>query len=183
MPEGVRAIAPGAFREKQNLIFLTLPESVERVGDSAFACCRALREIVLPAGVGSLGPEPFEGCDSLVSIVAPGMPPESFGTLSERVSAAVGYCRRGEGYPERTRAAYECFLGERCADILEAAIDRNLPDAVRYFTARCLIGRADFERVLEKAQKSRAMEIAALLLDYRAGGFAGDAFDKFDLDI
>lgn len=54
---------------------------------------------------------------------------------------------------------------------------------MRYFTARRLIGRADFERVLEKAQKSRAMEIVALLLDYRAGGFAGDAFDKFDLDI
>ena len=57
-----------------------------------------------------------------------------------------------------------------------------MPDALSYFTARRLIGRADFERVLEKAQRSRAMEIVALL-DYRAGGFEGGAFDKFALDI
>ena len=183
VPEGVCAIAPGAFREKQSLIFLTLPGSVKRVGEAAFVCCRALREIVLPGCVTELGKAPFEGCDSLISIVAPGIPPEVFDTAPERVSAALGFCRREGSYDGRSRAAYERFLGDYCVDILEAAVERNMPDALSYFTARRLIGRADFERVLEKAQRSRAMEIVALLLDYRAGGFEGGTFDKFDLDI
>ena len=66
--------------------------------------------------------------------------------------------------------------------ILEACIERNMPDAVRYFTEKRMIGQEDHARVLEKAQRSRAMEIVALLLDYRGSGLEDEnIFDKYDI--
>ena len=182
VPEGVEAIAPGAFAARRGAVFITVPESVSSIGEGAFAQCAGLKEIKFGAQVTSLGREPFAGCDSLESIIAPGMTPGSFGSRGEQVSAVIGFCRCPETYSGEVKAEYERWMEQNTAMLIEASVERNMPDAVRYFTARRLINSADFEAALEKAQRANAMEIVALLLDYRAVLPEGEnIFDKFEL--
>lgn len=110
------------------------------------------------------------------------MTPDSFETESEQISAAIGFCRAENMYDLETADAWRCWLSGNIDVVLTACIDRNMPDAVRYFAVHRLIGQQDHSRALEKAQKARTMEIVALLLDYRSSGLKRNTFfEQYEL--
>lgn len=94
IPEGIRSIGNGAFRECAGLTGVCIPESVTDIGSSAFygckdlldvtipegvteirewtfAWCTNLRDIRLPAGLASIGESAFSECRSLRSVTLP----------------------------------------------------------------------------------------------------------------
>ena len=181
VPDKASAIAPGAFRENKRILFLTVPDTVEKIGANAFRDCRLLRELRLPKSISELPPGALDGCEALQSITAPGMLPERFGRREDRVSAVIGFCRAWEEYSASADAAYRGWVSENAQMLLSAVIDRNMPDAVRFFTENALIDRESYLAALEKAQTARAMEIVALLLDYGKHLSSEDMFDKYDI--
>ncbi|MBR1671678.1 MAG: leucine-rich repeat domain-containing protein, partial [Fretibacterium sp.] len=168
VPDRAESVAPGAFREKKNIRFVTVPPSVTRVGPHAFAGCSGMREITLPASVHDLGAGPFDGCDALESIVAPGMGPEDF-EGEDRLCAVLGYCRRPEVYSSSRASAYEDWIQDEghALELLSAAIERNMSDAMRFFALSGHIPPDVYPQALDRAQRARRMEIVAILLDYR----------------
>lgn len=70
VPDGVTAIAAGAFRSC-SLTTIDFPDSLQTVGDDAFYGADALRSIVLPDGVSQLGRNAFFQCTALQSAVLP----------------------------------------------------------------------------------------------------------------
>lgn len=69
VPEGVREIGPGAFKECLQLRSITLPESLVRIGDEAFRGCTGLRSIQLGPNVEHVGYSAFRDCVRLQSLV------------------------------------------------------------------------------------------------------------------
>ena len=68
VPEGVRVIEAGAFRQRLNLTGVTLPESLEQIGEGAFDRCSQLTRIRIPGGVQSIGELAFSECENLKTV-------------------------------------------------------------------------------------------------------------------
>ncbi len=63
VPDGVEAVAPGAFAGLGGLVSVYLPESVLEIGEGAFRGCASLVRVSLPRRFeGALGPDAFAGC-------------------------------------------------------------------------------------------------------------------------
>ena len=63
VPDGVEAIAPGAFAGLGGLVSVTVPEGVLEIGEGAFRDCASLARVSLPRRFeGALGPDAFAGC-------------------------------------------------------------------------------------------------------------------------
>lgn len=71
IPDGITAIADGAFERCWNLTNVTIPNGVKTIGDDAFNYCRALTSITIPDGVTSIGNYTFFNCSSLTSVTIP----------------------------------------------------------------------------------------------------------------
>lgn len=84
IPEGVKAIAAGAFSEC-DLTEIHLPDSMREIGSNAFRWCSRLTDINIPDGVTSIGDSAFYGCSSLADINIP----ES---VTEIESGVFGLC-------------------------------------------------------------------------------------------
>ncbi|MBQ6582753.1 MAG: hypothetical protein IJH77_02870, partial [Mogibacterium sp.] len=65
--------------------------------------------------------------------------------------------------------------------LLRLAVDYQLLDAVHYYTDHDVLAMDQYHEVLEYAQKKKAMEIVALLLEYRSRHDEIDVFDKYQL--
>ena len=68
VPEGTRAIEPGAFAGTGLLKRVTLPEGVTAVGTRSFAGCPSLVRADIPASVTDFGHEVFSGCAELSDV-------------------------------------------------------------------------------------------------------------------
>lgn len=64
IPEGVVAIADGAFEECE-MLSVILPEGLVKIGDCAFKDCKNLLSINIPASLLVVGYEAFAGCEML----------------------------------------------------------------------------------------------------------------------
>ncbi|MBD5559109.1 MAG: leucine-rich repeat protein [Clostridia bacterium] len=72
IPEGITAIASGAFRDrKQQIEEVIVPEGVRELRPHTFARCRSLHKVVLPSSLQSIGPGAFQDCENLPSIEIP----------------------------------------------------------------------------------------------------------------
>ena len=71
LPEGIRAVGYGAFRDSERLESVSIPEGVVKIDSLAFAGCTNLREVNLPAGLAEIGYSAFENCTSLQQITLP----------------------------------------------------------------------------------------------------------------
>lgn len=72
IPEGITAIAAGAFYGNQNLTSIVLPDSLELLGERAFCSCTALKEVRLPKKVTVISKGVFAYCTQLQRIIAEG---------------------------------------------------------------------------------------------------------------
>lgn len=59
IPEGVRLISKGSFKDCKNLKSLSIPETVTYIGDYAFENCRSLKVLKLPGSLVHTGLLPF----------------------------------------------------------------------------------------------------------------------------
>ena len=72
IPEGVTAIAPGCFRENENVTEVILPEGMLYLGDEVFYRCPNLTKAVFPAGMEEIGERVFGFCENLEEITFQG---------------------------------------------------------------------------------------------------------------
>ncbi len=69
VPDGVEAIAPGAFAGLGGLVSVTVPEGVLEIGEGAFRDCASLARVSLPHRFeGALGPDAFAGCPAGLAV-------------------------------------------------------------------------------------------------------------------
>ena len=68
IPDGVRSIGDGAFKNCAALTSVTIPASVVIVGGRAFADCTGLTDVTIPEGVTDIGYSAFWGCTKLATI-------------------------------------------------------------------------------------------------------------------
>ena len=106
--ETVTSLAPGCFRDCDELTTIILPETITEIGKEAFAGCAALRGLYLPGSTASIGPRAFAGCIAMESIYIPG-------TVTEVASGAFDDCAAllylfYEGDFEDWKAVYPDFI-------------------------------------------------------------------------
>ena len=68
IPEGIKAIPPGAFCGCDNFEYFDLPESLTQIQSNTFRECTGLTEMVIPAKVETIGDSAFRGCTGLTSV-------------------------------------------------------------------------------------------------------------------
>ena len=68
IPEGIKQIAGGAFRNCSGLTSITIPNSVTSIGDGAFWGCSRLTSVTIPNSVTSIGEGAFYECSGLTSV-------------------------------------------------------------------------------------------------------------------
>lgn len=68
LPEGIKKIAFGAFKNKKEIEEITLPESLETIDDYAFYSCTSLKSIAIPKNVRSIGCLAFGKCENCKDI-------------------------------------------------------------------------------------------------------------------
>jgi hypothetical protein len=86
MGKSVIAIGHDAFRDRSDIVRVTLPASVELIHEESFKNCSNLVSITLPASIKTIGVMSFSGCsklahvripDSVRSISFPRLPPQA----------------------------------------------------------------------------------------------------------
>lgn len=119
IPSNVRTIAPGVFKDHDEIVQITLPESVQHIGEEAFADCDNLSNISggknlstikdkafygcpiqtvrIPATIESIGILAFGGTDVTDSVVFLGdnLPKVTYEESATRLSNDRGYCFDG----------------------------------------------------------------------------------------
>lgn len=71
VPDGIKAVAGGAFASCNLLTAVNLPASVEKLGYLVFGQCTSLEHVNLPGGITSLLNYTFQDCSKLQSISLP----------------------------------------------------------------------------------------------------------------
>ena len=71
IPESVRYISSGAFKDCSSLTSIVIPEGVIEIGHEAFWGCTSLKSIVIPESVKEIGASAFHGCTSLTDVIFP----------------------------------------------------------------------------------------------------------------
>ena len=71
IPDTVKSIQYGVFRNKTKIKSVTIPNSVTNIGNNAFNSCTALTSITIPDSVIDLGNATFYECSSLASVSLP----------------------------------------------------------------------------------------------------------------
>lgn len=71
IPDGITAIAGGAFDGCSGLTTIRIPATVASIGGGAFIYCTSLTSINIPSGVTRIAEYTFKGCSNLTSIVLP----------------------------------------------------------------------------------------------------------------
>lgn len=62
VPEGVKRIAPGVFKDHKGVTEVSLPNSLEVIGEEAFAGCSNLTRMVGGVGIREIRDRAFQGC-------------------------------------------------------------------------------------------------------------------------
>lgn len=71
IPEGVRYINNGAFKECTSLKSVKFPNSLKRIGSVAFSGCTSLSSVTFGSGIKSIEYYGFSDCESLKKVVLP----------------------------------------------------------------------------------------------------------------
>lgn len=71
VPDGIKAVAGGAFSSCNQLTAVNLPASVEKLGYAVFEQCTSLERVNLPEGITSILNYTFSGCSKLQGVSLP----------------------------------------------------------------------------------------------------------------
>lgn len=98
IPDGVKVICEGAFKDNKDIVSVRFPKTLAYLGEEAFSGCTALREIHLPpqAPLDCIGQGAFKGCTALENVFLGNIKyigDESFkGCTSLRTAVVFGEC-------------------------------------------------------------------------------------------
>lgn len=117
----VTGIGDEAFKDREDIVGITLPETVNSIGVEAFAGCTNLTSFIVPEGVTTLE-DTFLGCTSLATVTIPAsvtsISEETFFTYDgEPIPRLVIYCME--------ESAAEIYAEE---NDIEYVADRVIPD-------------------------------------------------------
>lgn len=122
VPDGVRYISAGAFRQCEHLTEVTFPESLLEIREYAFADCTGLTAVTFPAGLKTTGRRSFSWCENLTRAEVRGKETEVVNTTFQDCPNVTVYT------PAGSRA-------ERCA--LEYGIPcKSLGLSIRWIPGR-----------------------------------------------
>ena len=68
IPEGVKSIGSGAFKNCNRLKGMTLPQTLKTIGPTAFRYCTSLESLTIPRAVTTINSEAFYECNALTEI-------------------------------------------------------------------------------------------------------------------
>ncbi len=71
IPQSVKTVNPGVFKNKTTAVSVTVPASVTSVGEQAFMGCVNLASVTFNAASFTLGAEAFRGCTALSAVTLP----------------------------------------------------------------------------------------------------------------
>lgn len=67
----VKAIASGAFYEREGITSVVIPEGITSIGANAFSGCTSLESVIIPEGTVEIGDNAFFGCSALLGVSIP----------------------------------------------------------------------------------------------------------------
>ena len=155
IPDGVKAVFPGAFEGCSHLEHVDLPESLEKIGIRAFCGCTGLREISIPDGV-SIGEQlktyayeddygdTFRDCINLRTAEVPALVPYMFAGCDNLTEVSVHADQAPEGLPERV--FLNCFSLSRIDFVGNTSESINLPGDLAKIGERAIYGY-DFKEI------------------------------------
>lgn len=138
IPEGVREIGPGAFKECLQLQSVSLPSTLIRLGDEAFRGCSGLRSVHLGAEVAYVGHSAFRDCVRLESVVV-----ENAGTVFAGRAFENCAVLTSVDLPDDCEEIYEASFNS-CGRLAKAPLPRALKVVGDSAFADC-IGLVDVE--------------------------------------
>ena len=74
----VTEIRAEAFRNREDILTVTVSEGITHIHDKAFEKCVSLRSVKLPSSLTEIGDRAFAGCSSLMKVEMPGNPTMGF---------------------------------------------------------------------------------------------------------
>lgn len=138
VPDNIRQIAGGAFRENKNIVNVSLPEGVTEIGNAAFSGCSALRGISAPDSIVKIGKSAFENCLSLESISVP----EGVSVIEEKTFSKCRYLESVKLSEKLTAVDNEAF--ESCYNLKNIVF----PDNIRMIGERAFSGCENITEVI-----------------------------------
>ena len=200
LPDSVTHIGNGAFYGCPSLRSVSIPDSVTHIGKCAFEYCCSLRSVSIPESVMHIGGSAFYGCLSLQTVSISLKHFECSGTKNAlnnssaiicivplsaipeeyRLKACIGYALREADYPEALRGEYLDHLRTCAAKLCKAAV--TLPDLLSLLCREGLIDASSFPAFLEEALRLNAVDLTALLLEYKNTRLANDAPESANTD-
>ena len=128
VPDGIRKIAGGAFRNCRTVKTVVLPDSVEEIGKFAFSGCDRLETVRIPEKVSGLLQGTFYGCSSLREAVLPG------------TKYFYGYTFYGCGRLASVAIPKAERIGKSTFDGCASLTDIHLPPSLRQICFRAFSG-------------------------------------------
>ena len=100
LPEGVKRIKAGAFKNNKDIVSVQLPNTLEYIGDEAFSGCTSLKAVLLnsKAPAASIGKAAFKGCTALEKLTVNGV--KTVGDEAFTDCSALGYLNGFNGCEE-----------------------------------------------------------------------------------
>ena len=177
----INRISSGAFAENTKYHKIYIPENVTSIGAGTFRGCEYLRELrILSDQVVDLGEDPFDRIRGIITVTVCGMVPDDFTSIAHKTAVTLGFCENYTRFTKERSRNYAAYIVDHKDYILQRAIEEKLLRAVKYFTDTDSIEQQELSEILEYAQQKKAMDIIALLLDYRNKHKEIDHFSKYD---
>lgn len=205
IPESIRRLGGGAFRECTALESMRISGNIRQIPAAAFLGCSGLKSAVLCEGTAVIGSNAFRRCTALESVTLPKSirSVESCAFLESPKLPAKIVMMGFTGLPDHTKPfkhyveydwenalredvftlalKYNSFCGIGDEKLLEEIFSRGsnkhlgIMEDMRYFTAERL------DALIEGFVKKQNTEITAWLLEYKKRAFGFSARDRYVL--
>ncbi len=154
IPDGVTAIAGGAFYGNSQITSLVLPETIEWIGERAFCSCTELKEVRLPKKVSVISSGAFAYCTKLKQVFADG-------TIKEVGEKAFYQCFSLESVPDFSQTKIGDYAFSGCREWKNGTIKKAQIGA--YALEETGLLRAQFEKKWQ-TEKERVIYTTSVII-------------------
>ena len=188
--EGTVMICHSAFKNRTSLKTVKIPSTVKTIENVAFNGCASLEEVEIPDGVKDVKAYAFTRCEMLTDIRvsdACSVRENSFVDQDSRIPKyahlpytlfekttdpgtkdffAICYLTCKDTYDAQIRAEYDTYIKSRRRYIVPRLLEENRHDLLSV-AAPAVLDNKNIDGFIDQAQKSRAVEAVAFLMDYK----------------